>query len=420
MTRRIWAIGIVAALAVSWVASGADELPLPRTLTVAAGQRERVDALVQFPLPKEIAERPWLKLRLVETTSGKETPVAVQWHEKERRLWWVAGGTTAAGAKRTYRLELGEAAKFPVVDVRLEGGQIEATFDTKPLLRYAMLHVEPPAGVNPRYGRSGHLHPVWTPGGAIVTDEFPPDHLHQSGIFLAFTKTEFKGHEVDFWNLAGGKGRVRNAGYRELASGCVFGEIGVDHQHVDLTQAEETVGEGARIGGEKALNEVWTMRVWPAGMSAGYWLLDIDSRLTCAGDAPLKFPEYHYGGMAIRAAREWKPEQVRFLTSKGDDRLKGNHTRPQWCRVSGAVAGKQAGVTLMTHPSNFRFPEPLRIHPTMPYMVYTPSFLGDWEIKPGAPHVSRYRFVIHDGDLSAEKLDQLWQDYAETLTAVAP
>jgi hypothetical protein len=253
-----------------------------------------------------------------------------------------------------------------------------------------------------------------------VTDEFPPDHLHQSGIFLAFTKTEFKGRQVDFWNLAGGKGRVRNAGYRELAGGNVFGEIGVNHQHVDLTQADESVGVGARIGGEKALDEVWTMRVWPAGMSAGYWLLDINSRLTCAGDAPLKLPEYHYGGMAIRAAREWKPDQVRFLTSEGDDRLKGNHTRPRWCRVSGAIAGKQAGVTLMTHPGNFRFPEPLRIHPTMPYMVYTPQFLGDWEIKPGVPHVSRYRFVIHDGELPAETLDRLWQDYAEPLTAVAP
>ena len=68
----------------------------------------------------------------------------------------------------------------------------------------------------------------------------------------------------------------------------------------------------------------------------------------------------------------------------------------------------------MTHPTNFRFPEPLRIHPTMPYMVYTPSFLGNWEITPAAPHNSRYRFVIHDGNLSAETLQHLWQDYAQS------
>jgi hypothetical protein len=109
-------------------------------------------------------------------------------------------------------------------------------------------------------------------------------------------------------------------------------------------------------------------------------------------------PEYHYGGMAIRAARPWVPKEVTFLTSEGDERLKGNHTRPRWCDIRGSVEGKTAGIALMTHPSNFRFPEPLRIHPTMPYMVYTPSFLGPWEIAPSSPRHSRYRFVVHDGN----------------------
>ena len=87
--------------------------------------------------------------------------------------------------------------------------------------------------------------------------------------------------------------------------------------------------------------------------------------------------------------------------------------------IRGSVEGKQAGVALMTHPGNFRFPEPLRIHPTMPYMVYTPQFLGDWEIGPATPHQSRYRFVVHDGQLSAEALDRIWQDFAHPLVAVA-
>ena len=120
-----------------------------------------------------------------------------------------------------------------------------------------------------------------------------------------------------------------------------------------------------------------------------------------------------------RAARPWTPQHVRFLTSEGDERIKGNHTRPRWCDVSGPIDGRTAGAVFMTHPANFRFPEPLRIHPTMPYMVYAPSFLGDWAIKPSAPHQSRYRFVIHDGDLSADVAERLWQDYAEPLIAVA-
>jgi hypothetical protein len=395
----------------------ADKLTLPLQLTVEAGQRERVDALVQFPLPKDT---PDLRLRLIETTGGTQTPIAVQRDEQEGRLWWVAGGTTPVGTKRTYRLEEGDATKFPTLDIRsARGAGTVISLGGKPLLRYAHEHVAPAEGVNPKYGRSAHLHPVWTPSGAIVTDEFPLDHLHQSGIFLAFTKTEFKGHEVDFWNLGGGKGRVRHVGFKQQTSGSVFGQLRAMHEHVDLTAADAAVGLGEKTGGDVALNETWTVRAWNVGLKSGYWLLDIHSLVRCAGEQPLKLPEYHYGGMGLRAARAWKPDQVTFLTSEGDNRLKGNHTRPKWCAISGPADGKQAGLTLMTHPSNFRFPEPLRIHPTMQYMVYTPSFLGAWEITPATPYESRYRFVIHDGQLPTATIDRLWQDFAEPLTAKA-
>ncbi len=401
----------------------ADELKLPLSLTVESGNRERIDAPVQFPLPKESANDSRL-LRLIETTGGKETPVAVQRDDIDGKLWWIAGGTTPGSAKRTYRLEslrpeeLASQPKFPGVDWNWSQGAIRAAIGSQPLLQYAQAHVAPAEEINPKYGRSGHLHPVWTPSGAVVTDELPPDHLHQSGIFLAYTKTEFKGHEVDFWNLAGGKGRVRNSGVGSILSGPLFGQLSVRHEHVDLTQADASVGLGAKTGGDVALNEIWYLRAWPVGLASGYWLLDIHSLIRCAGKESLKLPEYHYGGMAIRAAREWTPKNVTFLTSDGDDRLKGNHTRPRWCRITGAVEGKQAGLTLLTHPANFRFPEPLRIHPTMPYMVYTPSYLGAWEIAPGAVHESCYRFIVHDGELPVETIERLWQDFAEPLTAV--
>jgi len=394
----------------------AEEPKLPLTLKAEAGGRDRTDALVVFSLPRSLVGGQGV--RLIETTGGKETPVAAQVDVQDGRLWWVANGTTAAGTKRTYRLEAGSPARSTGVSVVDSERTVEALFDGQPLLRYNKAHVEPPAGVNPKYGRSAHLHPVWTPSGAVVTDELPPDHLHQSGIYLAYTQTEFEGRDVDFWNLAGGKGRVRFKELKGVTGGPVFGQIRAEHEHVDLTASDDKSEIGKTAGGKVALVETWDLKIWNVGLKSGYWLLDINSRVSCAGDSPLKLPEYHYGGMAIRAARPWVPKEVQFLTSEGDERIKGNHTQPRWCDVHGAIDGKMAGATLMTHPSNFRFPEPLRIHPTMPYMVYTPSFLGDWEIKPGTPHEAHYRFVIHDGQLSAEMLERLWQDYAEPLIAV--
>jgi Family of unknown function (DUF6807) len=393
----------------------ADELKPIAELTVAAGERDQSDAPVEFVLPKASASYP--AMRLVETTDGKTTPVASQIDPQAGRLWWIAEGPIAAGAKRTYRLEAGAAAKAPEIAIIDSERSVEARHGDKPLLRYNKAHVEPPAGVNPKYGRSAHLHPVWTPSGAIVTDELPPDHLHQSGIFLAYTKTAFEGRDVDFWNLAGGKGRVRFKALNSTTSGPVFGQFRVEHEHVDLTAPGTNTEIGAQTGGKVALVETWDVRVWNVGWNAGYWLLDVSSKVRCPGDSPLRLPEYHYGGMAIRAARSWTPEHVKFSTSEGNDRIKGNHSRPRWCDVSGLIDSQAAGITIMTHPTNFRFPEPLRIHPTMPYLVYTPSFLGDWEIRPAAPHESRYRFVIHDGELPPKTLERLWRDYAEPLMA---
>lgn len=390
---------------------------LPVVLTVEANEA-RADAMVQFPLEQlQVGDRP---VRLLETTGGVDLAVPVQVDRQQGKLCWIAAGVTAGGGQRTYRLEAGAAAKGDEVTVVDLERAIEARFAGKPLLRYNKAHVESPSGTNPNYGRSGHLHPVWTPSGAIVTDEFPPDHLHQSGIFLAFTKTKFEDRDVDFWNIAGGKGRVRFKELKEVASGPVFGHFRVVHEHVDLTAPDESGAKGtATAGGKPALIETWDVRISSAGWKAGQWLLDIASRVECAGASPLKLPEYHYGGMAIRAARSWTPQHVRFFTSERDERLKGNHTRPKWCDVSGLVDGQMAGTVLMTHPSNFRFPEPLRIHPTMPYMVYTPSFLGDWAIEPGQAYESRYRFVIHDGELTPEAADGLWQEYASPLVAKA-
>src|SRR5439155_13353327 len=214
---------------------------------------------------------------------------AVQLDSPAGQLWWIAAGKTPAGATRTYRLQAGSPAAASEVQVVDSERTIEARFEDKPLLQYNKAHVEPPAGVNPRYGRSAHLHPVRTPSGAVVTDELPPDHLHQSGIFLAYTKTEFQGHEVDFWNLGGGKGRVRFKSLKSVTSGLIFGAFQVEHEHVDLTG--DTKQPSDPTAGRVALIETWDVRIWSAGWKSGYWLLDIASSCRCAGESPLKLPE---------------------------------------------------------------------------------------------------------------------------------
>ena len=47
-----------------------------------------------------------------------------------------------------------------------------------------------PTTGNPEYyARSGFIHPLQTPRGIIVTDDFPVGHVHQHGIMTAWVNT---------------------------------------------------------------------------------------------------------------------------------------------------------------------------------------------------------------------------------------
>jgi hypothetical protein len=145
------------------------------------------------------------------------------------------------------------------------------------------------------------------------------------------------------------------------------------------------------------------------------WIFDLESVQTCATDEPLILPEYHYGGLGFRGHWEWNgADKTHWLTSNGEkDRIKGHATRANWCYLGGDVGGKRGGVAILCHPENFRAPQPMRIHPTEPFFCYAPQQLGEMRIEPGKPYVSKYRFVVMDGEPAKERIDALWKVYAE-------
>lgn len=381
----------------------AAELTLPIQVIVEAGKHARMDCPVSFQFTAALPQPgPWC---LVELTTAGAKPVAVQWEANDQpRASWILSGETAAGQSRRFEFRLGESPPGTDMIVDRQEDSLTIRRGESPILRYNIKHVVPPEKINREFGRSAYIHPVWTPNGAVVTDEFPPDHAHQSGIFLAYTKAVFEGRPTNFWEIKDEKGRVRFKSVDKTITGPVFGSFRVEQEHVDLTVD----------GGKVALHETWDVKAWQTdGPRTGFWMFDVTSTLRAATSSPLQLPTYHYGGFALRGARSWTPDVTSFLTSEKHTRADGNHTRPKWSDLTGPGNGNPAGITVLTHPTNFRFPEPVRIHPTMPYFVYTPCPLGDWSVEPGKPHMSRYRCIIHDGAPNAERLHQLWDDFAE-------
>ena len=259
----------------------------------------------------------------------------------------------------------------------------------------------PSPDIKPVFLRGGYIHPVYTPMGRIVTDDYPSDHYHHHGIWFAWTKTEFEGKHPDFWNVGDGTGRVDFEKVGKTWMGPVYAGFTSFQKYVALTgEAPKTV-----------LNEEWDVRVYNVGTE--FFVFDIVATQECASASPLILEEYRYGGMGVRGNREWKDKtKVSFLTSEGKTRDDGNATRARWCHIGGSVNGQLVGIAVLDHPWNFRAPEPLRIHPDDPYFNYAPSQMGRFQIDPGKKFVLRYRYVVSDGPPDAKLLDRLWNDYA--------
>lgn len=293
----------------------------------------------------------------------------------------------------------------PAVEVIKKDSFLQIQAGGNKVLRYSHALVPPPEGTSPLYARSGFIHPLWSPAGTILTNIHPPDHIHHFGIWMPWTKTKFEGKEVDFWNLGKGEGTVRFGKFLFTATGPVCSGFQAEQEHVALKTAR----------GEKVvLNETWNVRVYNiGGPEKGYWLWDLTSTQRCDTDSPLYLPEYRYGGLAFRGLQKWQGENISFLTSEGKTRKDGHATRARWCDISGLTDKDWAGVTIMSHPENYRHPQPLRIHPKIPYFNFAPSQLGDWTIEPGKDYIFRYRFYVHDGKINVANAECLWYDFAD-------
>ncbi len=408
MPRLLASLAILAAL-------GADG-PGAVVIEVDAGAHDRRDTPVVVPVPGGLRALPDL---VVERLDDPRPVPAQATSIGPPGVAWVLRDALPAGTKRRYRLTPAPGPS-PTQPFSARSGPeaLHLGLDGRPILTYHVAVAEPPKGIDPVFARSGFIHPLATRSGRVVTDDFPPDHAHQHGVFFAWVNTTFRGQPVDFWNQAKRTGNVARDASRPpptVAAGPVFAEFSDALRHDALDKS------GAAT---KALDETWTIRAYDV---PGLVVLDIESRQTCAGPEPLTLNQYHYGGMGLRGNRAWgdpsakgeaPPDPARsgrsdFLTSEGKRRGDGNHTRPRWADLSGEVDGRMAGVAILDHPSNYRFPQPVRLHPNMPYFCFAPMVLGEFAIEPGKPYVSRYRIVAHDGPPDPKLLDRLWDDYAD-------
>ncbi len=244
----------------------------------------------------------------------------VQWIDREHRQ--VAMIIPPGNHPRRLRLEPDPRNRdtWPSVQVRelQEPHRLSITIGTNVVMEYPLETVMPPSNIDAVFAHSGHIHPLKTPAGQIVTAEFPADHAHQHGIFRAWVNTSFQGKKVDFWNQKERTGHVEHEKLIATHQGPIVGQTTVSLLHSALQ-------DGKKI---PVLRDVLTFRVWNV---AQRHIVDIESLETCIADQPLTVHQYHYGGMAFRGREEWLgKEGARLTTNELKNRVEGNHTRPNW------------------------------------------------------------------------------------------
>jgi hypothetical protein len=348
-------------------------------------------------------------LQLVEITGKEKTPVVYQIEYNDKRIlnWIIVPGNNT---KRIFQLIKQPPYKNSNhLQAVADNGFMTISNNSKNLLRYNYKTIYPPKGVDTVYKRSGFIHPLWSPRGQELTRINAPDHYHHWGLWNPWTHVLFEKDTVDFWNLKEKQGTVRFANFINTSSGNVFTGFKALHQHIVFK----------KDGSEKvAINEVQSVKIYQPVNNQNYYIADITIKLNCATESPVLLLEYRYGGLGFRATKEWDKDNSEVITSEGKNRKESDGSTARWCMVQGSVNNDYAGLIMMSYPTNYNYPEPLRVWPENMnkrgdvFLNFSPTKNMDWLLLPGKEYLLKYRLLVFNDKFSKEKAEIAWQNFA--------
>jgi len=375
---------------------------------------ERIDAPVSVSLDGINYNTDKGNLVLYEITPAGEKAIPSQIETGySARLWFVLKGLSAKNTERKFVLKQEEKAALSKSKVSLKKDykDLSLTMNDKPILSYRFAVTYPPDSINPMYKRSGYIHPLYSPEGEILTRIQAPDHYHHYGIWGPWTHTHIGNRQVDFWNLADGQGTVQFAGFLSEEEGAIYSGFEALQQHIDF---------GALGEDQIALNEILDVRTWNVGEAV--WMVDYTTSISCPLENGIMLDAYRYGGgVGFRATEKWNKDNCTVLTSDNKTRVDADGSFAKWCIVEGESATKErrSGILFMSHPSNRKHPEPMRVWPLDAnnnrgdmYFEFVPIRYDEWKLEPKQKYTLKYRMIIFDGKLDAKTTEMYWNSFA--------
>ena len=232
-------------------------------------------------------------------------------------------------------------------------------------------------GVPEQFRRSSYLHPVYSPGGTLLTDDFPKDHYHHRGIFWAWRVVSYEGEIHDLWTIEG----IWHHFVRWIAHDTVPGS------------ARLAVENGWFAGKRKVVKETVDIVTHAAG--AGRRRMDFTLTFEALG-VPVELsgsPDRGYSGFGMRFAPR---EKTVVETDAGIEKEDTNLVPHPWAQLSAVFDGRQAGARIDVDPRNPAAPNGWCLRH---YGYLGVDFPGKerFRLEPGRPVTLRYTVTLFDG-----------------------
>ena len=377
-----------------------------------------VNMPVSIPIDNLISDINSETIALYEITPSGEKYIHTQLESDYiSRLWFILEGASAKNSTRKFSLKIEESkpdTSGTDIHIYKSGENLTLRQKERNILSYRFATMYPPEGINPLFKRSGFIHPLWSPGGEILTRVQAPDHYHHYGIWGPWTLTHIDNRKVDFWNLAEGEGTVQFAGFLSETVGDVFSGFRALQQHIDF---------GAKGEDQIAINEILDVRIW--NINEKVQVIDYTTILNTPLPNGIMLDAYRYGGgIGFRATEKWTKENSTVLTSEGKTRIDADGTNARWCIVEGesGVAEGRSGILFLSHPSNRAHPEPMRVWPMDAnggrgdiYFEFTPIRHASWKLEKGNSYLLKYRMIVFDGTIDKKTAEMYWSSFSEAV-----
>ena len=259
-----------------------------------------------------------------------------------------------------------------------------------------------PKSYEGKYERCNYIHPLWNVDGAVLTEDFPIDHLHHRGIFWAWHQVWIDGKRIgNPWELKDFDQKVIDIEFWAQKNGSALLKTKVNW----LSDQWRKNGQKLPFLEESAAITIHPQRGNYRRIDFEISLLALEKGLSVGGSED----EKGYSGFSVRMVL---PDDVVFKGPGGSVEPENTAVQsPGFINISGSMGkdGKKAGIVIVDHLSNPGYPQDwiLRNKNSMQNAVFPGN--GTVPVLSSVPLVLKYSLVVYSGKMNVRKIRKAMQ-----------